>query len=438
MHFDYGLTQIQTLRLNLTPEMKQSIQILQYASFELVEFLQNEATENPLLELDWTAADGSLFRYARRTRGGRTDDEEQALYRIADLDETLESASSLQLRCLSLPDRLSRIARYIIGNLDDNGYLVCGAEEIGRACGAQSVEVSQALAIVQSLEPAGIGARTLQECLLLQIRTDETAHPLAETIVSECWEWLAGGKRKRIAAKLGVGPEELHEALESIRRYDPRPGSVFTSSPPEYVFPDALVKVEQDGLRVEVCDAGFPRVAITEDFRGWLGRGCDEGVRQYMKERLLSAKWLIRALEQRETTLRRVIEAIVEEQEPYFRLGGAHLKPMSLKTIAVKLGIHESTVSRAAQNKYVLSPQGLAPLKSFFSNGVVSTDGAASASQVKLTIKRLIEAEDKRNPLSDQRIAELLLESGIRISRRTVVKYREELHLLSSRLRQSC
>ncbi|WP_010499703.1 RNA polymerase factor sigma-54 [Paenibacillus elgii] len=438
MQFDNALLQVHALKLNLTPELKQSIHILQCSSAELSEYLQTQAVENPLVELVWPGSEKRRRERGRQKPGGAwEDDGEPAWHRVASQTDTLETALLSQLRLLDLPWPLDHIARYIAGNLDTNGYLVCGLEEIGRACRADESDVRLALRQVQSLEPTGVGARSLWECLQIQIRVDAAAHPNAEAIVTDHWEDLVSGKWKRIADKMSIRPDEVRAALDYIRSLNPRPGAAYDAPPPVYAAPDAIVSKAGDSFRVDLCDAGVPCVTVNEDYRKWLPECRDELARQYLNEHLMSAKWLIRALEQRKATLQRVVEAIVEEQGDFFHSGVSYLKPMSLKPIANRLGIHESTVSRATQHKFVLSPQGLSEMKSFFSGGIASADGTASASGVKESIKRLIENEDKRSPLSDQRIAEILMESGICISRRTVVKYREELRLLSSRLRRS-
>jgi RNA polymerase sigma-54 factor len=422
----------QTTQLNLTPELRQSLFILQFSSEELADFLQIKAVENPLLDIDWpsTRFGGTIPKSAWE------DPKDRFLNNIRKPEDTIETMLISQLRLRNLAKSTFEIAKYLAGNLNEAGYLDVPLEVVSQACGANEDEVLDALSQLQNLEPTGIGARDLKECLLLQICRDSNPDPWAEVIIENYLQELGCGKLKRLATLLHISEDRLRVTLDYIRTLNPRPGLAFDHQPQNYRQPDAIIRKVQGDYELVLTDAYLPKVAVNEEYVSYLSRNMSGDGSLYLRNHTKDAQQLLRSLEQRRTTLRRVIEIIMMEQRAFLEYGVSLLKPLNLKSIAVQLDLHESTISRAVQSKFIQTPQGVCELKYFFPSGVMTVEGEnASAESIKSIIKRLVDLEDKRHPLSDQQITDLLVKEGIQISRRTVMKYREEVNILSSRLR---
>jgi len=433
MHIHPSVIPEQHLKLGITGKMVQFMLILQLPASELNQYLMKEADENPFLEIEWkrerfpdyTVRD---FRREAERRDGGVD-------AIGTGDETLESYVLGQLRMNGVPRDILEIAEFLAGNLNGNGYLEITLEEAEKMLGADPDKLREALKCLQSCEPAGVGARTLRECLQLQIlHHPERSVPFAWEIVGSYLEPLAKGKLDWIAGKLGASREEIEAAVRFIRFLNPRPGANFHRAPQPNLHVDAKIVKEGGQYIVVMNEELIPLVRINGRMMR-MGEAMAEA-KEYFREKLRAAKWLQRCLEQRKSTLQKVIERIADRQSEFLDNGIGHLKPLNLKAIAQELSFHESTVSRAIQNKFVQTPQGIHELKFFFSNGVTTESGALVSSRyVKEKIRKLIDAEDKRRPLSDRKIQQLLETAGIKIARRTVMKYREEMHILSSRYR---
>ncbi|CAH1231100.1 RNA polymerase sigma-54 factor [Paenibacillus allorhizoplanae] len=425
----------QTTQLNLTPQLKQSIFILQIASDELADFIQTKATDNPFLDIEWpfTGIKGS-----NKSRTAGIDHKDRWLNNLSRPDETAETALLAQLRLANIPKSTLAIAQYLAGNLNESGYLEISIVEASAACCAEEEEVLYALACLQSLEPAGIAARDLKECLLLQIERDSNPDPWAAELIGNHMQELAGNNRKQLADKLNISVDRLLSAITYIRTLNPKPGLAFGSQPQSYIQPDAKVQKVDGEYAITMTDAFLPKVMMNKEYCSFFTGNLSGDVSAYVRNQRQDAEQLLWGLAQRKVTLRRVIEIIVKEQKAFLDKGVSGLKPMNLKAIAAQLGLHESTISRAVQNKYMLTPQGVYALKYFFPSGVSTVSGEeASAESIRTQIKLLVEREDKKRPLSDQQMTDLLNKEGIQISRRTVMKYREELRILSSRLRSS-
>lgn len=422
-------------KLYLTPQLIQAMNVLQMSSFDLYDYVQEQAAVNPCMEVEFNPA----FSPRRSKAGGSNVDrrERDLAEMLADPDETtLQDTLYRQLQLSRIPDAVSRVARYLAGNLDESGYLRISVEEVYSQLRIAPSLVERALAVLQSLEPAGVGARNVKECLQIQISRDDKADPWAYSIVSEYLQETADGKLQRIALALGIGIADVRQSLAYIRGLNPRPGSCFGYRPPVGIVPDAVVSKENDRYVVRINEASVPRISIDENYRRLASQAADAEAKAYIRDSLQSARSLVRSLEQRALTLGKVIEAILEEQAGFLEGGPERLKPMKLKTIADKLLLHESTVSRAIHHKFVQTPGGTFELKSWFTNGFRTETGEEqSAQSVKAKIRRLIEREPIGAPLSDQQIADALTGEGLRISRRTVMKYREALGYLSSRQR---
>jgi len=352
---------------------------------------------------------------------------------------TLAEHLEWQLQLSPLPEEERRIAEFIIGNLDERGYLLASVEEIAREAGADPAAVERTLAEVQDFDPAGVAARDLQECLAIQVRVLGIHDPLVHRILAECLDPLVKRDFRGIARKLGIPIEDVAAAAKVIGRLEPRPGRAFGGDDPVYIIPDIYVYKIADEFHVVLNDDGLPRLRISNLYREVLSRGREtpKDTRNYVHEKVRSAMWLIKSIHQRQRTIYKVMQSIIKHQRDFFEKGINFLKPLNLRDVAEDIEMHESTVSRVTTNKYAHTPQGIFELKYFFNSSIHKLDGDEIASEsVKDRIHTLIRNEDPRRPLSDQRIAEMLRVANINIARRTVTKYREALNLLSSTKRR--
>ncbi|MFA5536059.1 MAG: RNA polymerase factor sigma-54 [Bacillota bacterium] len=454
MQVGMGLNLIQTQKLIITPEFRQAIAILQLQSQELEHFIEQELMENPLLDLtdetvedtasqeqgedteekfdqDWQEyfADGSDLGYVGGGEMRPGIPFEQMVRGEANLVEDL----LLQWR-FSVEDPSTRArGEFLIGNLDENGYLKIALDEAAEILKCSLEEVTTVLELVQDLEPVGIGARDLRECLLLQLDKNYGEQPLARTIIENYLEDLGAGRVIKIAKELGVTPIEVQEAGDLIRSFNPKPGAGYLDTDEaNNIVPDVLVRQIEGEYLVLVNEQLGPRLRINSQYSRLLSgeKQFEAKDKKFLEERLQAALWVIKSIEQRRLTLYRVVNSIINFQKDFLAEGVTKLKPLTLREVAKELEIHESTVSRAISNKYVQTPRGLFEIKYFFASGVEKYSGqSTSAESIKDKMVKLIEREDKFSPLSDRAITEELQGSGIKISRRTVAKYREELEI---------
>ena len=327
------------------------------------------------------------------------------------------------------------VARYIIGQLDDAGYLPATTAEIAMDLGIEDAEAEAGLAVVQSLDPTGIGARSLSECIALQAIEADRYDPCMARLI-ENLDLLAKGELARLRRMCQVDDEDFADMLAELRSYDPKPGLRFGGEPSGAVTPDILITPGEDGgWHIALNQATLPRLIVNRGYYVELKGTCeDKSSRAWLSEKLADANWLIKALDQRQRTILKVASELVKQQDGFFRNGVAHLRPLTLRAVAEAIGMHESTVSRVTSNKYLQCTRGTFELKYFFSSGVGSADGegGASAEAVKAAIKQLIDAEDPKAILSDDALVDLLKEKGFELARRTVAKYREAIGLGSS------
>jgi len=460
----YGLNLEQSQKLIMTPELRQAIALLQLNTLELATYVEQQMLENPLLEVqeevlepqelegtasldqseegDRIAPDSELdwqeyFQYAdsgkvygNQARSEQVNSLEQFVAGTLTLQEYL-----LEQLCWQEQEGVGKLAEYIIGNLNDDGYLTLSIEEVARDQKVAIDEAERALSIVQSLEPAGVGARTLAECLRLQL-TLLPEVPMEMPGFLEHLEDLATGRIQRIAHELKISVQRVQELADLIRTLDPKPGARFPADGElRYIVPDVVVEEVAGEYVVLVNDTAVPRLQINQAYRQALSKDEDQGTRQFVEQRLNSAAWLIRSIEQRRLTLYKVATAIVEHQAEFLRLGIRCLRPLTLRDIADEVGVHESTVSRATANKYVQTPRGIFEFKFFFATGI-GTDQVLTTEIIKQTLRELITTEDHQHPLSDQKVTELLCAKGMEISRRTVAKYRAELGIPAAAIRK--
>ncbi|GGB92661.1 RNA polymerase sigma-54 factor 1 [Novosphingobium endophyticum] len=349
--------------------------------------------------------------------------------------ESLAAHLEAQVGAAAGDPLLAGIARYIIGQLDEAGYLHASVTELAGDLGLSAREIEEGLAIVQSLEPTGVGARTLSECIALQAREADRYDPCMARLIDNL-DLVARGELARLKRMCGVDDEDFADMLAELRNYDPKPGARFGGEPGAAVTPDILVTPRSDGgWDIALNQATLPRLIVNRGYYVELKGTCaDKTSRAWLSEKLTDANWLIKALDQRQKTILKVASELVKQQDGFFRKGVAHLRPLTLRAVAEAIGMHESTVSRVTSNKFLNCPRGTFELKYFFSSGVASagSEGGASAEAVKAAIRQLIEAEDPNAILSDDALVELLREKGFELARRTVAKYREAIGLGSS------
>jgi RNA polymerase sigma-54 factor len=440
MNMNAGLFQQQSLKLAMTQELSQAIALLQYSALELTAFLESRALENPLMQVE-TETVRAMDPRRDRVRGANSKlkkDDRSWIEQIRAKDNLLEDYLISQLEIKYISPLMDKIIRRIIASIDENGYFCDGITEIADELCVSEEEAAEALAELQLLEPAGIGARTLQECLLLQVQRLLRPDELAEVIIGEHFEWFADKKWKPLAALLGVELKDIQRVSDLVRSLNPRPAAAFSKESAGYIVPDVAVSWDGSSFLITVQDEQLPKVSFNSQYYESFKSTGDKEVRKYLQDRSQDYNWIVRSLEQRKETIKKVTMKLVEKQQEFFIEGPAKLKPMTMKEIADELEIHESTVSRTVREKYVQTPFGTFELKTFFTSTVKTTgsDGASSAG-VKKKIAALVDGEDKLKPLSDSEIMSILeKEDAIVISRRTVAKYRDQLGIPSSSKRK--
>ncbi|MDR7237811.1 RNA polymerase factor sigma-54 [Neobacillus drentensis] len=437
MNLKAGLWQQQTLKLAMTQELSQAIALLQYSAHELTAFLEDKALENPLLQID-NSNIKPMNPLIDRNRRKHQKAEKDWIDQIADKPFSLEDYLLSQLKITNLSAEQSRVIRHLIQNLDENGYFLGDQTEIAQKLRVDEDLVEECLAIIQTLEPAGIGARNLQECLLMQIYYLNPDNELAQKIIADYFIPFAEKKWKPIAKELKVTLKELQEVFDEIQTLNPKPGAILGKEATTYIIPDAIVEQSSDGLTVRMSDESLPRISLNEQYYHKF-KDQDQQVSRFLQDKLQDYQWIQKSIEQRKETLTRVVAKIIEKQASFFQKGSQYLVPMTMKEVAVELDIHESTVSRAVREKYVQTPIGTFGLKTFFTSTIqtVSDDENTSSTQVKKKIATLIEKENKQKPLSDQEIVEQLKrDEGMVVSRRTIAKYRDQLGIPSSSKRK--
>lgn len=456
MQLGFDLSQKQTVKLAITAEMKQSITILQYSASELMDFLNKQATENPLIEMNETQATNSISSFKlpessysvnsfknRMHSKVRKNNQENKDYDFLDYycsnTSTLEDHLWEQISFLnSINEEKRSILQFLIGNLDTNGYLELQNKEIAELLQKPLSTIEEIVTILQSLAPSGIGARNLSECLLLQAQSIEKPNKLSLEIIKYHLHDLADMRYRKIAKIQRVTLEDIQEAADFIRTLNPRPASSFNKTITQHISPDIYLEIIDNELHLSLNDHLFPHISINNHYKDLIHTPQSDICKNYLKTKYHEAQLVLKGLEQRYQTLYRVTEAIVEIQNEFFLTGTSGLKAMTLYDIAEQLNVHESTVSRAINNKYIQTPYGLFPLKHFFARGLYRVDGSEGDSTitVKEKIKNIILNEDKKMPYSDQKLCEILAQEGIKISRRTIAKYREELRIQSSAKRK--
>lgn len=469
-------------KLIMTPQLQQAIKLLQLSKLELQQLLNQALLENPILEETLsettdtdeddsfkssqvsesesasgqengesiTPLDGLDLKWEDYIDEDRFDNRELSYYKDIDeeaptYDQTLSRPSTLyehllwQLNLSTSDSQIREIGETIIGNIDENGYLQASIEEMVLMSKAPEEKVLEVLNLIQSFDPPGVASRDLKECLLLQIKQIGFIGTIIETIISE---YLADFEKKRfpvIARKLGISLEDLAHAIRIIEKLEPKPGRSFYSFDNVYIVPDVFVIKHEGEYIVLLNEDGVPRLRINPIYRKMLrgNSGLGDAERGYLEDKFRSAIWMIRSIEQRNRTIYKVAQSIVKFQIDFFEKGVNNLKPLTLRDVADDILMHESTVSRVTNNKYMCTPQGIFELKYFFSSGLSTIAGdSCSSRSVRDMISKLILDENHRKPFSDQQIMEYLKEKQIEIARRTVAKYRKELKIPSASRRR--
>lgn len=462
-----GMQQIQGMGLQqvLAPQLQQSLQILQAPTLELKNIVQQELQTNPVLEEDpslnetedrssdeadfqeeferlakldeeWRDYMAQNVSYSARSQ----EDEERRQFFLDSLanQETLQQHLLDQLNTADIDAKKRKTAELLIGNIDDIGFLSAPLDEVANLSGASIEDLQEARELVQTFHPVGVGAGDLKDCLLIQLRRLGKAQSLEYQIVDQYLDDLGRKRYPDIARRLGVTVDQVQKAANFIATLDPKPGQIFSPEPNSYVLPDVVVEKVSDEYVVSLTGDQIPHLRINKTYRDLMTQSRNGGeVRDYIREKIRSGKFLIKSIHQRQQTILNIAIEIVKRQGDFLDNGTAFLKPMTMVQIADAVGVHETTVSRAISGKYIATPQGVVEMKFFFTPGYQTNDGVSlSNTSVKETIADLVRNEDNRMPLSDKEIVEILSERGIPIARRTVAKYRAELNILPSNLRK--
>jgi RNA polymerase sigma-54 factor len=464
-------------KLILTPALQQAIKLLPMTTLELVDMLNQEVVENPMLEEvptedlqpaeaaaqeekqeppapdkdkdgkdSWEDADYEYF-FGEYLDDGYRPRAPREVKELPPIENTLSTHTSLadhMMWQLSLQigddDPLVReIGSAIIGNIDNDGYLVASVDEIAAMSDCPLEEVERVLRVLQEFDPIGVAARSLQECLLLQLDRLGLHGSASETIIRDHLKLLQNHQGLELAKRLNISTDELKHHIEVIRQLDPKPGSRFNPTSSQYVIPDVYIVKTEEGYVAALNEDGMPQLRISPVYRRLLDKKkeTNDETRAYVKEKFRSALWLIKSVDQRQKTIHKVATSIIAFQTEFLDRGIEYLRPLVLRDVATDIDMHESTVSRVVNNKYVHTPQGVFELKYFFHSGISSAYGeSVSSVTIKQRIRKIIEEESPKKPLSDSRIARILQDAGLVLARRTIAKYREDLKIPTSSRRK--
>lgn len=455
MKLGYDLTLQQTQKLIMTPELRQAIELLQFNSLELNEYLKKEIEANPLLEdlntednheeldespedeIDWKEVieDYDDISYTPQNEKER---KEYTYENFVSYSPSLKEHLLFQLRLTLKDEKEIEIGEILVDYIDENGYFKGEIDQIVKELNVEIKDVERILNVIQTFEPIGVGARDLRECLLIQLKDKEIEDPNIYKIVDSYLEDIAQNRLSKISKELDIDLTYVQEICDIIKELEPKPGRGYSGDDSEakYITPDVILRKINGEYFILLNDITAPRLNINKYYKQLIVKLDGSDISTYLTEKLNSAMWIIRSIEQRRMTIYNVVNSILKFQKDFFEDGKKSLKPLTLKDVAEDIGVHESTVSRATNGKYIQTPQGLFELKYFFSGGISSSKGDISAISIKAIIKDIIESENKKKPLSDQKIANILKEKGISVSRRTVAKYRDELDIPSSNIRR--
>jgi RNA polymerase sigma-54 factor len=477
-----GISQSTQLKqeIKINPRLYQAMDLLYMPLLDLQQHLKQELMNNPFLEMvepeEEDEEEGETEEAPQADKadeidweeillngfdaGGRHEEHEEKEYYEPVTVETRDLGDHLrdQIQLLELTPRQRLLADEFVGNIDEDGYLACPLEEIltsindlVRSTAEQMeqdpleapvythAELEEMLRIIQTLDPPGVGARDLRECLLLQLKDAGLEQSVPYRLVRDCFDELINHRWSEISKRFGISPSDVQKAADEIQKLDPKPGIKYSDTGDNYIIPDLIVEKIDGKYHVFLNDANLPRLKLSKAYQE-IARDKKkfEGEnKEFISNKLNSANWMIQAIEQRRQTMLKVMNFIVDRQREFFDKGVQYLKPLTLREVAEVINMHESTVSRVTNEKFVQTPRGVLPLKFFFSSGLSTTGGEdVSARGIKAQIEKLVAEEDAKHPLTDQAIVNILKESGVQIARRTVAKYRDQLGVLSARMRK--
>jgi RNA polymerase sigma-54 factor len=463
------------MRLRMAPRMIQSMEILQLPLMALSERIEQELIENPVLELrdqapaeseteqepapveapvaeteepeaevygeEWAEQFSEAHRPSRAALSEEADRKHDAMQNMASRPRSLHDDLADQLGFLDCDDTVRELAEYIIHNLDEKGFLQLDLAEVVREFGGEATvsQAEEALSLVQKLDPPGVGARNLRECLLLQLTPETPMREVLQTLISHHLDDIQQNRLPAIEKKTGLSMDVIKEAIEHLGRLDMRPGARYEATIAQYVLPDLIVEADEHGhYQVRLQDEHTPQLSISRFHQKLLkNKSADPATREFVQKKIQAARWLIESIEQRRNTLLKVARAIIEHQKEFLDKGPEWIEPLKMQQIADRVHVHVTTVSRAVDDKWVATPRGIFPLKRFFGGGTKTADGEDVAwDTIKQKLLEIIAKEDKQNPLSDEEIVDSLGQHGFPVARRTVTKYRKALRIPSSRQRK--
>jgi RNA polymerase sigma-54 factor len=479
-----GMSQSTQLKqeIKINPRLYQAMDLLYMPLLDLQQHLKQELMNNPFLEMvepeeedDEEEGQTEESPQAEKANdeidweeillngfdaGGRHEEHEEKEYYEPVTVETRDLGDHLrdQIQLLELTPRQRLLADEFVGNIDEDGYLACPVDEIFLSINDlvrstaedmdqdpldapvySRAELEEMLSIIQGLDPPGVGARDLRECLLLQLKDAGLEQSVPYRLVRDCFDELINHRWSEISKRFGISPSDVQKAADEIQKLDPKPGIKYSDTGDNYIIPDLIVEKIDAKYHVFLNDANLPRLKLSKAYQE-IARDKKkfEGEnKEFISNKLNSANWMIQAIEQRRQTMLKVMNFIVDRQREFFEKGVQYLKPLTLREVAEVINMHESTVSRVTNEKFVQTPRGVLPLKFFFSSGLSTTGGEdVSARGIKAQIEKLVAEEDPKHPLTDQAIVNILKESGVQIARRTVAKYRDQLGVLSARMRK--
>jgi RNA polymerase sigma-54 factor len=444
MKLDFGLQMQQEQKLIMTQELQLAVKILQLTSYELNEYIEEQLIENPMLESEEKDREDeyqrfqNLVSYADNDKDfyyDNSEDEDVSPINYVSQTKSLWDHLREQLSFIPISLKYKEVGEYIIDNVDEHGYLTVDRESISQKYKITVDEVENIINLIQGFEPAGICARNIHECLLIQVKSKGLHDEIIQNIINNMLEDVARGKISNISKENNISTEAAQEYVNIIKSLDPKPGIRFSNETTRYITPDVIVEKIDNKYVVSINDEFVPRIKINNTYKRIL-KDKDSSGYNFVKERLNSAIWLIRSIEQRMSTIKRVVESIIKHQMVFFEKD-EDLRPLTLKQIAHETDLHESTISRAIKGKYVQTPKGLFEIKNFFIRGIQNQSGEEVGTlKIKQRIKQIVDGEEKSKPYSDQQIADMLCKEGFNISRRTVTKYREETDIVTSSKRK--
>ena len=449
MKLEQKLAPILQQKLILTPQLRQALHILQLPLLELNTLIETELVENPLLEEEPLKSEEpspekelpSVEEWEERlstfSHSSQVEREEKKAFAEASIRENLSLQDHLlwQLRLSTATAQEEKIGEAIIGNIDENGYLKTATAEIAKSLAVAEEEVTGVLTILQEFEPTGVGARDLKECLLIQLKFLGKETSLAATLIKDYLPEIEKKRWQEIASRLHLPLAKIKDEINFISTLEPKPGREFSSFAPQIIIPDVIIKKVGEDYQAFLNSEYTPRLCLNRQYKNILQQSKNSPTREFVEKKIRAARWIIKNIAQRQQTIIKVAEALVQYQREFLEKGVEYLRPCTLDQIAEEVSLHKSTISRAISQKYMDTPRGLFEFKTFFSKGSTSDDTLASKT-IQSKLETLIENEDTSHPLSDEKIKDRLSEQGMQIARRTVTKYREALRILPSHLRK--